>query len=73
MNHFLIVTISPVLMMNFLSKCDTKESVEDKTNSNCGTCLVEDEYIRMGGENSMHLDVTSHDHTCQPLGLGNKF
>ena len=70
-----------------LSNCDTKESVEDETNSNCDTkekvddetssnydtCLVEDESVRMGGENSTPLDVTNHDHTCQPLGLGNDF
>ena len=52
-----------------LSNCDTKESVEDETNSNCDTSLVEDESIRMGGENTIHLDVISHDLTCQPLGL----
>ena len=56
-----------------LSNCDTKESVEDETNSNCGTCLVEDESIRMGGENSILLDIVSHDHICQPLGLGDEF
>ena len=27
----------------------------------------------MGGENSIPLDVISHDHTCQPLGLGIEF
>ena len=27
----------------------------------------------MDSENSIPLDVTSHDHTCQPLGLGNEF
>ena len=35
------------------SNCDTKEKVEDETNSNCDTSLVEDESIRMGGENSI--------------------
>ena len=55
------------------SNCDTKEKVEDKTNSNCDICLAEDESIRMGGENSIPLDVISHYHTCQPLGLGNAF
>ena len=55
-----------------LSNCDTKESVKDKTNSNCDTCLVEDESVRMGDENSIPLDITNHEHTCQPLGLGNK-
>ena len=39
--------------MKLLSNCDTKEKVEDETNSNCDTCLVEDESIRMGGENSI--------------------
>ena len=52
------------------SNCGTKEKVEDETNSNCDTCLVEDESVRMGGENSVPLDIISHDHTCQPLGLG---
>ena len=47
------------------SNCDTMEKVEDETNSNCSTCLVEDESIRMGGENSIPLDVTNHDQTCQ--------
>ena len=56
-----------------LSNCDTKESVEDETNSYCDTSLVEDESIRMGGENSNHLDVISHDLTCQPLGLEDEF
>ena len=37
------------------SNCDTKEKVEDKTNSNCDTYLVEDESVRMGGENSIPL------------------
>ena len=55
-----------------LSNCDTKEKVEDETNSNCDTSLVEDESIRMG-ENSNHVDVISHDLTCQPLGLKNEF
>ena len=59
-----------------LSNCDTKESVEDETNSNCDTkeivddensskcdtCSLEDQSVRMGGENSMPLDVTNHDH-----------
>ena len=35
--------------------------------------MVEDESVRMDGENSIHLDVINHDHTCQPLGLGNEF
>ena len=35
--------------------------------------MVKDESIRMGGVNSIPLDVISHDHTCQPLGLGNEF
>ena len=55
------------------SICDTKGKVDDETSSNCNTCLVEDESVRMGGENSIPLDVTNHDHTCQPLGLGNEF
>ena len=53
--------------------CDTKENVEDETNSNFDTCLVEDEPIRMGGENSTLLDIISHDHICQPLGLEDEF
>ena len=56
-----------------LSNCDTKESVEDETNSNCDTCLVEDESIRMGGEISILLDIISHYHICQPLGLEDEF
>ena len=55
------------------SNSATKESVEDETNSNCDTCLVEDESIRMGGENSIPLDATNHGHICQPLGLENEF
>ena len=70
MNYFVIVTISPVLMN---SNCDTKGKVDDETSSNCDTCLVEDESVRISGENSVPLDVTYHDHTCQPLGLGNDF
>ena len=27
----------------------------------------------MGGENSIHLDVNSHGHTCQQLGLEDEF
>ena len=66
-----------------LSNCDTKESVEDETNSNCDTkekvngetssncytCLVEDESVRLGGENSLPVDFTNPDHTCQPFCL----
>ena len=55
------------------SNCDTKEKVGDETNSNCDTCLVEDESMGMDGENSIPLDVISHDHTCQSMGLGNEF
>ena len=55
------------------SNCDTKEKVEDETNSKCDTCLVEDESIRMGVEKSIHLNVISHDLTCQPLGLEDDF
>ena len=35
------------------SICDTKEKVDDETSSNCNTCLVEDESVRMDGENSI--------------------
>ena len=56
-----------------LSNCETKESVEDEISSNCDMCLVEDESTRMGGENSIHLDVISHDLTCQPLGLEDEY
>ena len=55
------------------SNCDTKEKVEDENNSNCDTYLVEDESIRMGGENSIPLDIIGHNHTCQPLGLEDTF
>ena len=87
MNYFLIVTISPAFMINLLSNCDTKESVDDETysncdtkekvdnetSSNCNTCLVEDESVRLGGKKSISFDVTNHDHTCQPFCLGNDF
>ena len=53
--------------------CDTKEKVEDENNSNCDTCLVEDESIRMGGENSIPLDIISRDLRCHPLGLEGEF
>ena len=35
--------------------------------------MVEDESIRMGGENSIPLDIISHDLTCQQLGLDDEF
>ena len=35
--------------------------------------MVEDESIRMGGENSIPLDIISHDLTCQPLGIEGEF
>ena len=73
MNYFLIVDTKESVEDETNSNCDTKEKVEDETNSNCDTCLVEDESIRMGGENSIHLDVISHDYICQPLGLENRF
>ena len=57
MNYFLFVTLR----------------VEDDPNSNCDTCLVEDESIRMGGENSIPLDGISHVLTHQPLGLEDEF
>ena len=55
------------------SNCDTKEKVDDEINSNCDTCLVEDESVRLGGKNSISLDVTNHDHICQPFCLENDF
>ena len=55
------------------SDCDTNEKVDDETSSYCETCLVEDESIRLGGENPILLDVTNRDHKCQPLYLGNDF
>ena len=55
------------------SHCDTKEKVDDDVNSNCDTCLVEDESVRLGGKNSISLDVTNHDHACQPFCLENDF
>ena len=55
------------------SKCDTKEKVDDETSSSFDICLAEDESIRLGGKNSILLDVTNHDHTFLPLGLGNEF
>ena len=55
------------------SNCDTEEKVDDETSSNCDTCLVEDETFRLGGKNSIPLDVANHEHTCQPFCLGNDF
>ena len=55
------------------SNCDTKEKVDDETCSNCDTCLVEDESVRLGGKNSIPLDVTNHAHACQAFNLGNDF
>ena len=59
------------------SNCDAKEKIDDETSSNRDTYLIEDdledESVRMGGENSIYLDVTNHDHTCQPLCLENDF
>ena len=48
-------------------------NIDDETSSNCDTFLVEDESVRLGGKNSIPLDVTSHDHSCQPFCLGNDF
>ena len=45
------------------SICETKGKVDDEISSNSDTCLVEDESVRKGGENSIPLDVTNHDHT----------
>ena len=56
-----------------LSNYDTKESVDDETNSNGDTCLVENESVRLCGENSISLDVVYHDHLCQPLCPENDF
>ena len=55
------------------SSCETKEKVDDETNSNCDTCFVEDESIRLSGMNSICLDLVNHDHTCQPFSLENDF
>ena len=54
--------------MKLILIVNTKEKVDDETSSNCDTCLVE---IRLVGKNSMPLDVTNHDHMCQPFCLGN--
>ena len=53
------------------SNCDNKEMVDDKTSSNCDACLVEDESVRLGGKNSIPLDVTNHDYTYQQFYLQN--
>ena len=55
-----------------LSNSDTKEKVNE-TNSNCDTCLVEDESVRLDCKNSISLDHANHDHTCQPFCLENYF
>ena len=67
------MTVSPVLMIKTDSNCDTKEKIDDETGFNCDTCLVEDESVRLGDKNSVHLNVTDHDHACQPFCLGNDF
>ena len=54
-----------------LSNCDNKESADDETNSNRDTCLVQEKSVRLGGKNSIPLEATSYDHTCQPFCLGN--
>ena len=40
------------------SSCDTKDKVDDETNSNVDTLLVEHDSVRLGGENSIPLEVT---------------
>ena len=55
------------------SNCDTKEKVDDETSSNCDTCSVEDESVRLDDKSSIPLDVINHDHTHQPFCLGNDF
>ena len=56
-----------------LSNCDTKESVDDEANSNCDTCLVEDESVRLSGKNSISFAVASHDNIYQSFCLRNDF
>ena len=51
----------------------TLRRIDDETSSNCNTCLVEDESVRLGGKTPMPLDVTNDDHICQPFCLGNDF
>ena len=43
--------------------CIHESCVDDETNSNCDTCLVEDESVRLGGMNSISLDFVNHGHT----------
>ena len=69
MNYFLIVTLRKSVQDESNSNIDTKEKVDDETSSNCDTCLVEDESVRVGGENSIPLEVTN----CQSFCLGNDF
>ena len=49
--------------------CDNKEEAYDEMNFNCDTCLVEDEYVRVGGMNSLSLDFVNCDYTCQLFAL----
>ena len=56
-----------------LSNCDTKESIDDNSNSNCDTCLMQDEYVRLGSLSPTSLDFVDHDQTYQPFCLENDF
>ena len=75
----LFVVINPLLRINLLSNCDTRDSsfdyetysncdtkqrVDDEINSNCDTCLFEDESIRLDGVKFLYhlilLSMTIH-------------
>ena len=42
-------------MMTLILIVTLMRRVDDETNSNCDTCLVEDESVRLGGKNSISL------------------
>ena len=48
-----------------LSDCDTKDSADDETNSNWDTSLIEDESVRIIGNNSISFDVVKHDYISE--------
>ena len=46
MNYFITMTLKNVNDVSN-SNCDTTEKADGETNSNCFTCLVEDESVRL--------------------------
>ena len=60
-------------MMKLILIVTQRRRLMMKLGFNCEMCLVEDESVRLGGGNSIPMDVTNHDHTCQPFSLGSDF